>query len=69
MKEQKKLRENKISFYFYSYYGLIFLSFGLGLSMEQKIGNKIINGYWFIGLGFILFVLLLINLNKGEEDD
>jgi len=42
---------------FFIFYGTIFISFGLGIILDQLIN---INGFYFFGIGFIFLIISLI---------
>lgn len=49
------------------FYSVVFLAFGMGLSIGQEFGDKFSHGYWFIGFGFILFVFFIFGGNENEN--
>lgn len=42
------------------FYGIIFITFGLGVTLSQLIGNKLMSGLFFLGIGFLLLILILL---------
>ena len=43
------------------FYGIIFVSFGAGVFLTQLIGEKIQSGLIYLGIGFILLIIGVLN--------
>jgi hypothetical protein len=41
----------------YFFFGLIFTAFGTGVTLSQMVGERLTNGFWFLGLGFLLLLI------------
>ena len=39
------------------FYGTVFLASGLGVTLSQIIGEKLVSGVWFMGIGFLLLII------------
>lgn len=50
------------------FYPIVFISFGLGVSMAQKFGDKLADGYWFMGLGFLILIISIFFINQEEKE-
>ena len=49
---------------FFCFYGLIFIAFGLGIKITQIVGDKLADGFWFIGVGFLFLIIALFLKEK-----
>ena len=45
---------------FLLFYGIVFIAFGLGISLSQLIGNKLVSGLIFLCIGFLFLLLNII---------
>ena len=50
------------------FYGTVFFCLGVGITLEQ-MNNLNFSGFWFIGLGFILFIISMFveESNRGGK--
>jgi hypothetical protein len=51
------------------FYAAVFIAFGLGLSMGQRLEDKLADGYWFIGIGFLFFIIFIVVEKKREKKE
>lgn len=48
------------------FYAPLFIALGIGLKLGEKIGTEV-NGFYFIGLGFILLIIAVIFQQKENK--
>ena len=42
------------------FYGTVFCAFGLGISLSQLVGDKLVSGFFFLIIGFLLLTFSVI---------
>ena len=49
------------------FYGIIFIAFGLGITLSQLLGDKLVSGLFFLVIGFILLILIIPSNQPNYE--